>query len=200
MTSTENLRGWKNCWPPVLDPVPRHVARLVIVDGPDGVGKSTLCKNLQERLAESHIGRFGPAPDPLMIFEHYLRDLPLLGGRQAIADRFHPSSWAYGKVFRGGPDMPVETMHRFEDWLRIATNDHVFMVTVTSKKNWALENLKRSRPQTDEEALYEDPEKWVGVNDHSLEWHRRSTLRKVLIRMDEYTPEAAADTVMENLA
>jgi thymidylate kinase len=197
----ENERGWLNCKPPLpedSDPT-RWLSGLVIVEGPDGVGKTTLCRNLQRRIPRSHFARFGPADTPDRIFEHFIRDMLYLGGRFGIADRFYLSSMAYGEVFRGKPDMDRETAKAFEHWLRIAS-PYMFLVLVTAPKEWALSNLQRNRPPTDEEKIYEDPEMWSAVDAAFWKYYQGVGMHKMILDMSRFSPEGAADRVIARMS
>lgn len=68
---------------------------IVIVEGPDGSGKSTFA----ESLAKFETVHFGPVEDP---FEEYRQALRASRGRDVVFDRIWPSEIVYGNVLRGG--------------------------------------------------------------------------------------------------
>lgn len=74
---------------------------IVIVEGPDGSGKSTLVERLSDEAPEgTHIRHWGPVDDPMREYT----DEILTSARthdNALYDRFWPSEYAYGTVLRG---------------------------------------------------------------------------------------------------
>lgn len=65
---------------------------LIIVEGSDNTGKTTLCKRLQRDMRSAYV-HHGPLPEWWSIFQYLPTCLP-----HAVYDRFYWSSWAYQTV------------------------------------------------------------------------------------------------------
>lgn len=77
---------------------------IIIVEGPDGCGKSTLVRELNDNISGSQVIHFGP-PDPIDLdpFLQYEKILyPYIEqGNTIICDRSHWSERVYGPLLRG---------------------------------------------------------------------------------------------------
>jgi hypothetical protein len=77
---------------------------LIILEGPDGAGKSTLAAALGARLGRE-VRHHGPYLGEAEIAARYFADVAdVLGGMPLIVDRSWPSEPIYGAVHRGGID------------------------------------------------------------------------------------------------
>lgn len=92
---------------------------IVILEGPDLVGKTTLARRLRERaesasspFREVRVSRRGPMPDEVSVYDEYVKpmvaDIP--DDTLWIADRWHLGELVYGNTLRSGSrfDMPGE--------------------------------------------------------------------------------------------
>ena len=84
---------------------------IVIVEGPDGSGKSTLCAQLVDILGPacrykhfSYPKDKQEADNLLYTYSAYLRNSLIEGGNTVI-DRMWPSTMVYGEVLRGNPEI-----------------------------------------------------------------------------------------------
>lgn len=84
---------------------------IVIVEGPDGSGKSTLCAQLVDILGPacrykhfSYPKDKQEADNLLYTYSTYLRNSLIEGGNTVI-DRMWPSTMVYGAVLRGNPEI-----------------------------------------------------------------------------------------------
>lgn len=90
---------------------------IIIIEGNDGTGKSTLAENLANSLTgytiihRTHLTDM-PKSELAMIY----RDL-LLKHTNIILDRAWYSEMAYGPVFRGESCISIEDMHKLEELL-----------------------------------------------------------------------------------
>ncbi len=84
--------------------------RLIILEGPDGGGKTTLGKELSAKLGVQ-VTNHGPYKGEQQIWKHYFDSmLPAYSGeRDVILDRCWLAEPVYGEVYRGG-------MNRLESW------------------------------------------------------------------------------------
>jgi len=64
---------------------------MLIIEGPDGAGKTTFARRLLERLPEHVYGHFGPLPSKWDYWRSYL---PFIA-RNVVMDRFHLSEIVY---------------------------------------------------------------------------------------------------------
>jgi len=75
------------------------MSKLIIIEGLDKTGKSTLARFLSEKTGMP-IKKFSAPKEGEKPFNEY--GAFLLDGEGGIVDRFHLSEMAYGPVFRGG--------------------------------------------------------------------------------------------------
>jgi len=73
------------------------VGSLILVEGPDKAGKTTLAKRLSYLLGWHYL-HTGPAPDLNKAFEHNLNAL-LVYRDKVVIDRLHLSTRVYGPIF-----------------------------------------------------------------------------------------------------
>lgn len=74
---------------------------FIVVEGPDGAGKSTLCDHLVAEFKMGYEHSSAPTEPPYVYYSRLLRRHPRGG---AVIDRFHQSSWVYGMAFRNMDD------------------------------------------------------------------------------------------------
>lgn len=91
---------------------------LIIVEGVDGVGKTSFAQTLEKRIRdfaphdEVHILHKGPPQlTPLEEYELDLQDYWPGDGRHFICDRWHLGNLVYGPLFRGEGTDPAENYH-----------------------------------------------------------------------------------------
>lgn len=79
--------------------------RLVVIEGPDSAGKSTLAKQLQELFGFGYHHEGPPPPDtaPLLYYQVRLFDamLEALSTKGVVLDRFALGERVYGPILRG---------------------------------------------------------------------------------------------------
>ena len=90
---------------------------IIIIEGNDGTGKSTLAENLANSLTGyTIIHRTHLTDTPKSELAMIYRDL-LLKHTNIIFDRAWYSEMAYGPVFRGESCISIEDMHKLEELL-----------------------------------------------------------------------------------
>lgn len=88
-------------------------ARIYVIDGADGVGKTTLAKSIQRETGAAVIHcSYKKGLDVERLHRGVLESAKLLGrlGVSTVIDRFAPSEEVYGKVFRGGASYNTEAL------------------------------------------------------------------------------------------
>ena len=83
----------------------------IIIEGPDGAGKTTLANQLAEAL-NLHVMHFSAPLNDNSQFNMY-REV-LLSKRNTILDRAWYSDMVYGPIFRGRPEITKELMWELE--------------------------------------------------------------------------------------
>lgn len=94
---------------------------MIILEGPDNTGKSTLKNRLMKVFPLKDMGHSGGPPNTVEEWEDRMYRLLLNNTgketRSFIVDRFFYSEIVYGKVLRGGTIVPQDNMDRLEDLL-----------------------------------------------------------------------------------
>jgi hypothetical protein len=89
---------------------------VIIIEGPDGVGKTTLCDALAQRFLGSctivHSVHYGPPPgdEPTALYywDEVDNILGLAKSGPVIVDRFHVGEMVYGPILRGDAGMSLD--------------------------------------------------------------------------------------------
>jgi hypothetical protein len=153
----------------------------VILEGPDGTGKTTLANEIIRRTGASYI-HCGPPDKPALGF--YLDKLRSVKG-PAVVDRLHVGSYCYGIAFRYAPDLT-----EFENWLieGFLYAHGAQLVYCDTPAAVVDQNLARG-PDNADAAIYEAPEKRALVR--ALYEERMFETELPLVRYD-YTSYAGA--------
>lgn len=89
---------------------------LIVLEGSDGAGKTTLAEKLAEALP-GPVGRQSfraPTGDPLQEYESFLRRVALTPEASYIVDRMHWSEMVYGTIFRPNDHMSEGSFRHLE--------------------------------------------------------------------------------------
>lgn len=70
---------------------------LIIVEGPDKAGKTTLCREIAERFGYDYVHFGAPGPDPAKEYADFLLNLK----KPTVCDRFLYGELVYGPLLRG---------------------------------------------------------------------------------------------------
>jgi thymidylate kinase len=106
---------------------------MLIIEGPDGVGKTTLAKKLLGNFTDRVYAHFTRLPPSFDYYWGYVERM----GRRVVQDRFHLSEIAYAQARGETPKLCPETYRLVDGRLRLIG---AYMVLVT-----ATEELVRSR-------------------------------------------------------
>lgn len=109
---------------------------LIILEGPDGAGKTTLARALTESLSPvNRVAHGPPKEDPM---REYLPAL-LMGGT-VIADRFHLGERVYGGIVRGDDRLGNEGQYLLESIIASSVQSAVVVLCrpplETCLENW----------------------------------------------------------------
>lgn len=93
---------------------------IIVIEGPDGVGKSSICKALSKKLGFP-IYRMPDVPKDGDIekFSQFYRKTISEVNTSMILDRFYPSSIVYGQHFKR--DVPLQDIHKIHEKRHICT-------------------------------------------------------------------------------
>lgn len=92
---------------------------IIIFEGPDGSGKTTLARATVELLAQVDLDRpalymHASAPERHPLVEY---TSPLRPGRNYVLDRWHLGEMIYGQLYRGKPGLTQEQFWAVEQYL-----------------------------------------------------------------------------------
>jgi len=123
----------------------------IVLEGPDGTGKTTLANEIIRRTGANYV-HCGPPDGPAL--EYYLRKLRSVKG-PAVVDRLHVGSYCYGIAFRHAPDLT-----EFENWLieGFLYAHGVQLINCELPAEMVDKNLARG-PDNADAAIYENPAK-----------------------------------------
>lgn len=110
---------------------------MVIVEGPDGSGKSRLARALRRERRHALVKHWGPVEHPLAQYRDFITSTAEKD--TVICDRFWPSEYAYGRVLRGEDRLGRPGARELE---RLATDHHrVVLVTCLPPLEVVEENI-----------------------------------------------------------
>ena len=145
----------------------------IVIEGPDGAGKTVLAKRLAETLGMDYRHE-GPPPAGVDAFKHYigmLRTMP------TVFDRFAFGEMVYGPLLRGKSGVTFAELLLLRDVLRLT---HSRVVLCLPPFDACLANMK------DRKELITDPEQIRSAYDRWIEF---STMRNLGIfnKIYDYT-------------
>ena len=85
---------------------------IVIIEGPDGAGKTSLARELQQRCLLGYHHE-GPPPLDKTPQEHYISTLRSFEGRDVVIDRFALGERVYGPALRGEDKLGADGWREF---------------------------------------------------------------------------------------
>jgi len=177
-------------------------AKLIIVEGVDGSGKTTLIENLKRALwidwvfnysypreateAENKAYAKGEQIASIRIFK-----ILLAAGHSIICDRFHLGDWAYGPVKRGYKDLNLYQKALYMERLMIRElgRENIRLVVLALPGLEAMERLKQKPDFKDE--YVKDPRELATINFRYVFF--KSELRYNIIATEGASKEEVAE-------
>lgn len=144
---------------------------IYILEGPDGVGKSTLAAALAEK-TKGHVLHCSWKKEWTMetYFKEILECARVLSEYQdVVIDRWAPSEQVYGDVFRGGPSFDV---HRFiweEPFVMVGGARFIYCRNDNAIENHLKNKQKRIEMFEDMAEIVKEFDKFVAETDY-LKW------------------------------
>lgn len=162
---------------------------LVVLEGPDGSGKTTLAEALgREGYEYAHCG----APEK-PAFYYYMDGLRSTQG-PTVMDRFHVGSYVYGTAFRH-----MDDLSDYERWTLEGTvlGQGGVMIYTCPPAHVTAKNLERG-PDNEEATIYEVPEKQLEIRQLYEHFMSRRT-QLPLINYDYSSAPNALEAVVANV-
>lgn len=144
---------------------------IIILEGPEGAGKTTLASMLADMLSFPYIHRSKPKDEKEKqeMYESYLQ--AVYSGQNAIFDRCWYSEIVYGRIMRDQSYITVEQMHELESAL--AKNGGGIIIHCTDD-----EDLLWKRSQERGEGYITEYGKLVTIK-HEYEWLMHKVQHKI---------------------
>jgi hypothetical protein len=136
--------------------------RHVILEGPDGAGKTTLARQLCDTYGYGYHHE-GPPPEDVAAVEHYGG---LLTGALSLTvfDRLHLGELVYGPLLRGRCRLNTHDLEVLSD---IVLRLNITTVICLPPWTTCLENTRAKREMIEDEAvLHQAYRRWVAIDDH----------------------------------
>ena len=132
---------------------------IVIVEGPDGAGKTTLAHALSQRYGLSYRHE-GPPPDDVDLLDYYSQKLDRVRGKNVIFDRFAMGQLVYGPTLRNDRRFGTEEWRVFTRLLSAANVDHIIVMPSydVCLKRWQCS--KEKELFRDDQTFNETYERW----------------------------------------
>jgi hypothetical protein len=176
------------------------MTRLVVIEGPDGGGKSTLAKAIQDRYGFGYRHE-GPPPkgaDPLLYYQARLFDamLEALRTKGVVLDRFALGERVYGPLLRGADNLGDAGWGTIDRCLQAVGAVQIVCLPDydTCRAAWAARNAAKGELVTDE----------VMFRKTWLEWYRVTTQvwrpdPRTLHFVYDWTRRGVLDELIRNL-
>ena len=111
---------------------------MLMVEGPDGTGKTTLVEQLVKRGYRRHHHHHRDFDPQLTAFAYYTKLLLAARDEKTVFDRLYPSEYVYGPVMRGSRRITLEQL-RLLNRLFFSLGGHVIFCDTDSRailRNW----------------------------------------------------------------
>lgn len=157
---------------------------ILIVEGPDNVGKSTLIKNIRKHILTSphtiaiHSSSTPNGEDSIKWpFYHYCAILDLADALSfaqhwnVILDRSHLGEYVYGSIYRGISDKDLQYLFEIEDIIKYSGDTYLILLTDEP------ENLLE---REDGDSLSANIEDITNVTGRFLEAYNKSSIENKL--------------------
>lgn len=150
---------------------------LIILEGPDGSGKSTIAEALYRGLEATQI-RQGPPPRGYA-FDTFkaIIDLGATSPAPIVADRLHWGAYPYGEVYRGGNELGRVGIRRLDDY---CANQSALIVLVTAPADVLNARIDLRGEERTEFEDADRTQRIVDLYDEMYEWDRACSVMKIV--------------------
>lgn len=110
---------------------------IIILDGPDGSGKTTAIGKLKEQYPEALVHHFGapvPEEDQFLRYAYPMIDNP---DKMLIYDRSWLSEFVYGPIMRGKSELNVTHCRLLEALVKDHGGGHIIYLTAPTRTLWS---------------------------------------------------------------
>jgi len=179
------------------------IPRLIVLEGPDAAGKTTLAKHLACAIgASTYWCTWTPALNTAMadyqqnVIDNARWNIQELG-RPMILDRHWPSEWVYGQVFRALDQAQIGWMCQFDAQIKDLGGVYVFCSDSTPVQR------RRHAEKPDSRHVYSDHD-YTRICGLYFEWWRRVMMTTPVYRycitangasLDSFTHDFLSDTM-----
>jgi thymidylate kinase len=167
------------------------MGRVVILEGPDGGGKTTLAKRLiNEGFEYRHEG---PPPPEMDRVAHYLRILhdSVESGKNIVHDRLWLGERIYGPIARGVDKLGDEGQRLFE---RLHRSKSIHQYICTPNIGAARANYRIKISEADD--FLKSTEKWEKVYTNYVSWLKSNP---VMAQLYDYTLDSNHDRIVSEI-
>ena len=134
---------------------------MLLIEGTDGLGKTTLAKKLQRELQSAYV-HYGPLPEWWREPHYVTRCL-----NHAVYDRYHWSCWAYADVHPQPWRATVEICCGIDHALSLRNNGRYSSVLVySSSKQWLKKNIVPKDEMFNIKQILEVNDRYSTVMEH----------------------------------
>lgn len=164
---------------------------IIILEGPDGSGKTTLAKQLQARYSLKYHHE-GPPPTDIKALDHYGAVLDNLRQENVVIDRFALGERVYGPILRGSDTLGADGWHVFQRLTRATLAIEILCLPSyeTCRAAWASgrPELVKNEPQFHQ--IYEG---WKRVSDRVDQYIYDYSLEYAWLRLCQFIDEHVLD-------
>lgn len=160
---------------------------IIIVEGCDGGGKSTLTAQLMKRFKLQYHHE-GPPPADMSSLEHYGSILQAYREKNVVFDRFALGERVYGPIYRGFDTLGESGWRVFH---RLITASATFQIMCLPKyevcrKAWASGRDEMIRDEPTFKKTYDGFKELASTQNHIYDWTHEGAFERLCIRIEDW--------------